>query len=426
MPQIKIERIVHSGLGMGRLPDGKKVFVPYVLPDEEVVVNILENRRDYVFAEPKDIISKSVHRITPKCQYYKLCGGCHLQHTHYENQLTLKKDAFVDTVSRIYGQDIKGLKIEVFPSPKEFHYRHSVRLKVSPFGHLGFNRLRSDQIERIDFCFLAKRHINSFLAFFNNSPNLTRTLKDIESITLETCPSTERLYLVLNVGTKKVPHALNNLLNLQIAGLKVIHKGEVLYNQRQDDSKCRVFSFYDKTMEASPGVFMQHNWDVNLMLVDYLIRNLKETGLESIIDFHAGAGNFILPLGRYFKKRLACDINTQALVDLRNNMKRWGQDIEIHNLSAEGMLKMLTSKGEQIDVVLIDPPRGGCKDLAQGIHELNPKIIVYISCDPPSLARDLKILRVHGYVPEKIAIFDMFPQTFHIESVTILRRENLS
>ncbi|NPB09904.1 MAG: class I SAM-dependent RNA methyltransferase, partial [Thermodesulfobacteria bacterium] len=198
------------------------------------------------------------------------------------------------------------------------------------------------------------------------------------------------------------------------------HRGRRLFPVPQEVSGLgRETLFY-----ALPGVFVQANWEINLRLISYVREIARLSGEEEVLDLHCGMGNFLLPLGTKALGGLGVDTDHRAIGDARYNLKAWGlKNLRVEVMSALEALMELFKNAETFPVVLLDPPRGGCKELIRFLPDIATDRLVYVSCDPPTLARDLRLLRERGFEIESIRAFDMFPQTYHLESATLLVRK---
>ncbi len=433
---VRIEKLVHGGDGLAHLPDGQVVFVSGVLPGEEVRINVFQRLGDYALAHPVEILTPAPERREPVCPYFPECGGCQWQHMAYEAQTRFKLETFRETLARL-GEIDPELIEGIVPSPKPLGYRHRLQFHVhQETGALGFLKRRSHDLVPLRSCALATPEINQVLSVLPDLPAWKRLHPYVKRVNLGTS-LTEGLVTML-IWIKVAPRVedLEEILSA-LPVLKAIYywvrgrepKGP--FPKDAPDKGARFFPVSkevsgltkETVFQAAPGVFVQNNWDINLELIRY-VRALAQSGSdEEVLDLHCGMGNFLLPLATGAKAGLGVDTDHRAISDGQANANRWGlSNVRFEVLSAVEALLECLKMGEPYPVVLLDPPRGGCKELVRFLPDIAIDRLIYVSCDPPTLARDLKLLVRQGYEVKRIKAFDMFPQTFHLESATLLTR----
>ncbi len=433
---VTIEKLVHGGDGLAHLPNGQVVFVPGVLPGERVRIRVFQKLGDYSLAYPFEIIDPSPERVDPKCPYFPKCGGCQWQHISYEAQIRFKLDIFKETIFRI-GGITPDLVEDIVPSPKPLGYRHRLQFHVhQETGALGFLKRRSHDLVPIRSCALATKEINQILGSLPDIPAWKRIHPFVKRVNIGTSLVDARVTILF--WTKVVPKK-DDLAEI-IEALPIIKA--IFYWTRGpnpvgpfppevSDGGVRFFSVpkeilglrADMVFQATPGVFVQNNWEINLRLIS-LVKELANTTIdEKVLDLHCGIGNFLLPLIVNARRGYGVDADHRAINDALKNAQRWGiKNVKFSVISDTEALLECIKLGEVYPVVILDPPRGGCKELVRFLPDIAIDRLIYVSCDPPTLARDLKLLIRQGYVLKKIKAFDMFPQTFHLESVTLLTR----
>ena len=428
---VEIEKLVFGGYGLSRLKNGKIVFVPFVIPEEKVKIRIVQENKDFSEAELIDVIEPSPFRKEPECEYYQVCGGCQLQHISYEKQLELKIEILKDVFFRT------GLKEEIplekiIPSPKSYYYRNKLRLHVENFPFkIGFVKRKSYEVVGIKKCLLAEKQINSVLESLWNSEYWQNISVYSKRLNLEYSLGHKKVCLLF---WTKLPPLKENLLNLskEIQDIYAIFywlkgknpKGpipeELPYLGRRIFEVMPGLTYY-----AQPGVFLQTNWEINKCIIQHLLS--LGLPIESVLDLHCGIGNFLLPFA--FKnmgnKFLGVDTDSRAIEDAILNAEINGLSgiVDFLRKTALEALYDAIKFGDTYDLVLLDPPRGGCKELMRMLPDVAKKFIIYISCDAPTLARDMKLLIEAGYNLKRLWIFDMFPQTYHFEVVSFLEKE---
>ncbi|MCS7279697.1 MAG: 23S rRNA (uracil(1939)-C(5))-methyltransferase RlmD [Thermodesulfobacteriaceae bacterium] len=426
-PLITIEKVVFGGEGLGRLPDGKIVFVPYVAPGEKVKVEIVKEFQDYAWANLVEVIENSPFRREPLCEYYFTCGGCQLQHLNYEYQLQLKKEIFLDTFRRVGWKEEIPLEL-VFPSPKEFFYRNKLRLHVenNPLK-MGFVKRRSHEVLPIKFCYLAERKLNYVLKSLYEHPIWLKISNYSKRLNLEFSPEEDKTVLIFWSMLPPLEEDLEELS--KIPELKAIfywmrgRRPEGPFPKNSSYGGRRVFKGINQlTYYIQPGVFVQTNWEINLEIAKTFKKWIPE--YRKVLDLHSGMGNFLFSLIDKGDRFLGVDTDLRAIEDALYILSKLNLNgrIDFRNISAHEALHEALKTEETFDLVILDPPRGGCKEILKLLSEVAEKYILYVSCDPPTLARDLLILKKLGYQLIKLALFDMFPQTYHLEVLSLLQK----
>ncbi len=425
---VEIEKLVFGGEGLARLKNGKVLFVPFVLPGEKVKIKVVQESKDFAEAELLEVLETSPHRKKPECEYYQVCGGCQFQHIDYSKQVELKADILKDTFFRLGWKEEIPLEAYI-PSPKPLYYRNRLRLHVeSPPLNMGFVKRKSFEVLGIKRCFLAEKSINKALEGLWKSKAWERLSPYSKRIKIESSPAEEKACVVF---WSSLPPLKEDLLRLveEIPGVFCVFywlrgkrpKGpfpeDAPYSGRRIFKVLPGLDYY-----IQPGVFVQTNWEINRLIIESLLSLGLEA--ESILDLHCGMGNFLLPFAfkGMGKKFLGVDTDIRAIEDAIFTAERCGLSsvVDFQRKSALEALYEQVKLGETYDLVLLDPPRGGCKELMRLLPEVAKKYIIYLSCDAPTLVRDLKLLVEKGYELKKLFLFDMFPQTYHFETLAIL------
>ncbi len=435
---VTIEKLVYGGDGLARLPDGQIAFVPQVLPGEQVRIQIVQKFGDYVWARPVEILSPAQKRQEPPCSYYPACGGCQWQHIAYPAQLEFKLQIFKETLSRLAG--LGTVPIEgVHPSPRPLGYRHRLQFHVhSATGALGFLKRRSHDLVPLRSCALATPEINQVMSVLPDLPAWKRLHPYVKRLNLGTSLAEGLVTMLLWIKVEPRKEDLWEIFEA-LPVLKAIFywvRGRFPIGpipEEAPDNGVRLFPVppnisgqkEEVFFQAAPGVFVQNNWEINLSLIEYVRKIAGLSPGEEVLDLHCGMGNFLLPLSLLARGGKGVDTDPRAIKDARANVERWGlegKQVHFEVFSAMEALLECLKLGEVYPLVLLDPPRGGCKELLRFLPDIAIDRLLYVSCDPPALARDLKILIKQGFCVECIKVFDMFPQTYHSESVVLLRR----
>lgn len=396
--QIRIERLSYGGRGVGK-HNGKTVFVGNTVPGDVVEVRVTKDKKSYSEAEIEKITEPSPYRVRPVCEYFEKCGGCQWQNVDYQTQLHQKENILGDSIKRIGGftdVDIEGIE----PSDKQYGYRNRVVLNLwQQEGKIkvGYNEEKSSQKVSIAHCPVADENINRAIERINNLfENYELMNTGPGKITMAGGVKDS----VVAVDTGKISLLLNNLIEIS-------EKGEIKFRMLETD------------FVSSAGVFNQANYYINEKISEYILSFTRSACPQKVLDLYCGFGNFSIPLAKYSKQVLAVDSDKKAVNFARRNAEHNKTlNLMFKNDRVEKFLKTLSAN--EFDFVLLDPPRTGAREATKIITMLKPAFIVYVSCNPSTLARDLKVLSSGGYRVESVKPFDMFPQTYHIESVAIL------
>ena len=427
MDTLKIEKLIYGGKGLAR--DGKGViyFVPFVIPDETVEITAFK-KKGYYEAELTKIIDKSPIRITPPCKYFGICGGCDYQYIPYNEQLNFKKDILEETLKRVGALEVSIC--DIIPSKESFGYRNRVQLKVD-HNVLGFYKRGSHDIVDIDKCLLVKDEINDTFGIIKDFLKNT----SLNSSNIHIYSSDEQKILLTFIFDEKVDIPVKSIENFysqyssKFIGI-CIYKSKINKSKQEHLSHIKTFGqdylferAGDITYRVSSGDFFQVNSFQVENLISYITNYIKEKHFSKIIDVYCGVGTLTIPASKYVKNVIGIEANNTAIKDANYNKdSNKSYNIDFLNIDAEKSAEFIEK--EQPDSVFFDPPRTGVKtSLLEKICSLKSlKSIVYVSCEPPILARDLKTLTDKGFKIKKTTLLDMFPQTYHIESITILER----
>ena len=438
--ELTIEKLVYGGDGLARLEqaDGKRktVFVPLVLPEERVDAEIVEERPGFARARLERVIEPSAQRVMPPCPYFGECGGCRYQHTTYEEQLKLKRDILRETIARIAKIELP--EIEVHASPP-LNYRNRTRMKFAIVAGaetkfvIGYHKLGSRQLLPVRECPISSPLINRALAALWDlalTHDLPKGLAEVQLFTnaaddklqvdFLAQPNPDRASLEAFAGalSPKVPqvsgitllphiHTEDDPAAPELEGA-VGAKADTLFGRDYLDYEAAEFTY-----RVSAGSFFQTNRHLAATLIDLACRNASG---KLAIELYAGVGLFTVPLAKSFDRVVAVEAAPSSFADLKSNASRNTKTVES---TSEAFLEHTRQKP---DFVVVDPPRAGLgKRVVSGVKTLSPKSLAYVSCDPSTLARDLAGLTAAGYRVTEAHLVDLFPQTFHIE--TVLRME---
>ncbi|MEW5803928.1 MAG: 23S rRNA (uracil(1939)-C(5))-methyltransferase RlmD [bacterium] len=429
--EITIETMVHGGDGLGRI-DGCIVFVPKTAPGDHLRVRITSVENDYARAEVAEIIEPSPSRISPVCESFGECGGCQWQHISYEDQLQAKTEIVRQSLVR-EGKISEFQLQPIIPSPQKFHYRHRMQFSVNHrdrVPHIGLHREKTHDLIEMETCHLAHPLINSFLdrmrKLFLHHDN-----RFIQGIDLTVDGEGKRLLLVFHFkrGDEAEQTQLYRLIKESLPEVT----GAVLRSEEYKKSRTvlidgqqMLYPTIGFHLFIGPETFIQVNCEGNKVLAQTVLRQIAEaTGGKrvNILELHCGAGNFTLPASRLAKELVGVE-SCPASIEL-GRKSIWTSGITNTQLFSKSDLKgvkFLIRANRSFDLLLMDPPRCGCKEILEYIPQLGVNHIVYVSCNPPTLARDLGTLALLGYRVDTVQPIDMFPQTHHVECVARLSR----
>jgi 23S rRNA (uracil1939-C5)-methyltransferase len=424
--EIKIEKLVYGGKGIGKIND-KICFVPFVLPNEIVDVEIVKEKKSFFECKLNEIIEPSPYRIEPVCKYFTYCGGCDYQHIDYKNEVNIKKEILEETLSRI-GK-FENIKVDkVIPSEREYFYRNRTQLKV--WGNtIGFYKKESNQIVDIDSCYLIDEEINNGL---NGLRELIQFLdfRPLEIHIYKTNQSQILIKFVYNRKFKRFPLGLKHLrafFSPNIVGIGIYEKkGEFL---KRFITIGKTFGF-EKIEDIQYRVSIDSFFQINKYQVKNLIKEvvdeIKDKGYKKALDLYCGVGTLTFPLAKYVDFVIGIESNPFAIQDANHNKKLNNlKNIKFYRMEAQDIDKL--EDIQDTELVVIDPPRSGLsKKLVNFLLDMNSiDRIIYVSCNPSTLARDLNLLS-EKYEIEKVKMIDMFPRTYHIETIAVLRKIKIS
>ena len=421
--KLNIESMAYQGYGVGRF-NGKVIFVPHTVIGDEVWVEITEEKKRYSVGRLAQIIQPSLLRVDPPCPHFGVCGGCHWQHIAYEAHGELKRNILSETLKRL-GKLGKIPPIGVVPSPKPYGYRVRVQLKVKE-KVIGYYREGSRRIVDISHCPIAHPLVNQIIQILREQPGAFSNMEEIE---INASPEHGKGALLFHPHSydQKFERFAKEFLQSQLIlqGIAIEKKGGWTLFGNLSLSLTVSFRKAEKErnllLRISPGSFSQVNLEQNEKLIQAVVEFSGARENERVLDLYAGAGNLTLPLATHAKEVWGVEGIRTAVEDARFNAERNGiQNAYFIQGEVEEVLKDW-EKGRP-DQIVLDPPRAGCKKVVDLITGLEPKKIVYVSCEPTTLSRDLHLFSDRGYALEKLSLIDMFPQTYHMEVVGLLQK----
>jgi 23S rRNA (uracil1939-C5)-methyltransferase len=427
---LSIEKLIYGGEGLAHV-DGNTVFVPYVLPGEQVSGAVRTRKKQLIHATLREVKQPSSHRVAPPCPHFGVCGGCHYQHIDIAEQVKQKKEILRETLSRLGGVTWDGPIAEHSGEPFAYRNRAQWAFRDALPRAFGYFLPESAHILPIDACPVLSPGLAGLFAKLQNMARGNSLPPGV--LEVEAFANSDDAKFAMNIAFERFPKPAKDLTAEFREALPQLESLLLL-----DQSK-------DRFELAGPG-YLTHKaggysfrvshlsfFQVNRFLIEDLLKTVLEGAKGNfVLDLYAGVGFFTLPLAKSFARVMSVDANLAATGDLRTNAENAKVEVVAANEHVEDFLK---KHAEQPDFVVLDPPRAGLgAETAALLANLGAPKIAYLSCDPSTLARDLAVLTgsarkpateiapAHRYEIEQVDLFDLFPQTFHIETLVKLRR----
>lgn len=396
--EIRIIRLDNFGRGIAYYND-KICFISNAFPNELVDFKIVKETSKYIEGESINIIEKSSDRVESKCKYSRICGGCCFQEYDYSLENKYKEDKIKDLVERNLNISSDIVKNIVFDN--DLFYRNKLILHGDS-GILGLYKNKTNDVIDIDECIISNKKINIII-------NLLRNIKNIEEVLIRT--SNDEKQVIIDIKGN-----IDNYDFLLDCCDVLIINGEVV---SRDDRI--ITSIGDKKYYLSSNSFFQVNEFLIKKMFDKVLEYVKEIKPVNVLDLYCGTGSFGIYIADYVKNVIGVDYNSSNIKDALNNM-------ELNNISNVEYIcdkvENVIDKFNNYDLVIVDPPRAGLdKKSCQHLIDMNSEYIIYISCDPNTLMRDLKILS-NNYNIKEITPYNLFPKTYHCESISVLEKKN--
>lgn len=380
--ELELTGMVHGGSAVGRHED-RVVFVTYGIPGERVRARITQDKGRFLNAELVEVLSPAESRVQPHCPHFAHCGGCHWQHIDYPAQLEFKRQIVHDQMTRIGG--FTDVTVHpTLPSPSPWQYRSHATFRIAPDGRPGFFATDDQTIMPIDECHIIH-------------PALRETLPTIR----EYAPRTR--------------------IRAQVGSDGQAALFEVQRHQTEPASEVIYYTIKQHTFRCSGGSFFQVNLPQAEKLVELVLERLALNRQQRILDLYSGVGLFTAFMAERASQVVAVELFAPAVEDARFNLSNFG-NVDQYEGTIEAVLPGLKIA---FDAAVVDPPRTGMEVKAlESLVQHRPPRIMYVSCDPATLARDAKRLAGHGYRLGDIQPVDMFPQTYHVEAVVVFQTKN--
>ena len=396
--QYKIEKLDNFGRGISHI-NNKIVFISDALEDEVVDATTTYSNKKFDEAKVNEIIKVSRMRIKPICPYFDICGGCNLLHMNYDDQLKFKYNKVKDIIFKYLKEDIK---VNDVIYSNQFNYRNKASFEVKE--KLCYKMRKSTNLVDINYCYLLDKNINDIVHVLNNL-----NLKNINNITIRTGEE-DIMVIISGNPTQEIIDTLKEKAR------SIYLNDKLVYGKSNIVSKIGNYEFF-----VSDKSFFQVNKYNVKNLYDKVLEYAELTGNENILDLYCGTGTIGIYLSKYAKSVIGIEVNEQAIFDANVNKNK--NNIENISFICDTTSNINNIVNNDFDVIIVDPPRSGLdKNTINFLINSKAKRVVYVSCDIMTLVRDLNILK-QDYDIREITPVDMFPNTYHVETVCILERK---
>jgi 23S rRNA (uracil1939-C5)-methyltransferase len=431
---LTIEKLIYGGDGLARLPAaspgnkdhsrGKAVFVPFVLAGEKIEAALTEEKPGFARARAEKIVEPSAHRVVPPCPHFGSCGGCHYQHANYKHQLEVKKEILRENLRRMAKIELE-CEIQVHPSPP-WNYRNRSRLQVRarPEFAAGYYKFASHELLPVEECPISSPLINRGIEMLWQAGRAGKVVEGVREVEFFVNADDTKLLIEILCAPEARRAAVRGWIEElcasmpEIAGVVAFREPQKGVQERLVAAGASELTYQTKkaAYRVSAGAFFQTNRFLTDELVDVVTAGRSG---ELAIDLYAGVGLFSTALACDIRHVVSVEMSQISSDDLRYNLPANGKAVQA---TAEQYL-MKTASTAKPDLIVVDPPRSGLGDTtARALANMAAPRVTYVSCDPATLARDLVPLQAAGYRVEALHLFDLFPQTYHLETVAHLVR----
>jgi 23S rRNA (uracil1939-C5)-methyltransferase len=416
---LQLDHMAYGGDAIGRF-EGKAIFVPGGIADELVQVEIVEDHDRFARARLIDVLEASPDRVTPRCPHFGFdstsCGGCHWQHLAYEAQLRFKAQIVREQFERI-GRIAGAVVHAMLPSPQVWAYRNHVRFSTSADGSLGFQAAKSNRVVPIEVCYIVEAPI---LAYLQSS--LIERKRDGEIAGRRDSGTAGEHDSILSgeVNSQNSPRSRRTRVS-ETTNQRDNESAKVQINFIDDQIDVRLSNLKFETFnfQLSPDSFFQVNSSLIGALVDQVLLKLDPKSHETILDAYCGVGLFTRFIAPQADRVIGIESSPSAIHDAKQNLREF-TNVKLYRGLVE---KVLPTLDDKIDAAVVDPPRAGCgPQTIRALIDHRVQRIVYVSCDPSTLARDARQLIDGGYRLIEVQPIDLFPQTYHIENVALFSK----
>lgn len=449
--EIYIDNLAYGGEGIGRY-DGLTVFVADSVPGDKLLVEITTINKSFARGTIKEIIEPSEYRVKPACPLSKVCGGCQWLHIDYNEQLKAKKKIVEENLKKIAHLEIPIL--DVIKSEYNIEYRCKIQYpvqqtKVSKRVLAGYYRKGTHEIVNIKHCPVQPEIISTITQFLRDKIQelgLTayneKTKKGlIRHLVYRYSYSKKNLLVIIVINSKVIPVELSQLCKMLqenfnevigvLANFNTLNSNLIMSYETEliCDKDFIEENLEGRKFKISAGSFFQVNPVTAVKMFDAVHKIIEEKTVKpSILDVYAGVGSFAIWLKDLASRITAVEENPNAINDALENIKLNAKsdepEIKIIKGNADNVVQNLASENQRFEVTILDPPRKGCsEEVLKAAVNITDRLIIYVSCNPSTLARDLKFLKENGFIPEYVQPVDMFCHTYHIESIVVLNKQ---
>ena len=418
---LEIESLAYGPYGIGRI-ENQVIMVPATAPGDKISARVTNSKGNYAFGEMVRLLQPSPLRQAPPCPYVNDCGGCPWQQVQYEAQLKAKEQSVADALRRI-GK-LNGFELRpIIASPREYHYRRRIRLQCDKAKRIGFFRAFSHDLVEVDGCLIADNALNKVIPPLGSWINELDT--PIEYVEVVTGDEPNEIVAAGKIAGDFIPRddsACEHLIDQTngINGLILYAKnwrkewGHTAVSIRSDDGIC---------LKVKGDVFTQINAEGNRKLLRELLAGGGFEKNDQVLELYSGAGNFTFSIAKQAHEVVAVESYRQSI----DSGKRSAQLNAIANIRwicahVPAALERIAKQRERFSKIILDPPRAGAKGIERNLISLGAEKIIYVSCNPATLARDLSALARHGYRLTLVQPIDLFPHTFHVETLAMMTR----
>ncbi len=395
----------YGGDSVGRLPDGRAVFTPFVLPGERARIRLVDERRSFARGEVVELLQPAPARIQPRCPHFGECGGCHYQHLPYPAQLELKTAILRDQFARIALLPEPPIRAMV-PSPRPWNYRNSLQFHLTPQGKLGFQSAGGGSVVEIRECHLPEEALGELWPQIDLEP-----IPGLERIALRAGAGGEAM-LVLESSALEAPG-----LSVEELPVSAVHLGPAGALVLAGDEAIAL-QVLGRAFRVSAGSFFQVNLPAAELMVQHLLELLPLSAGDAVLDVYCGVGLFSAFLAPRAGQVIGVESSPSACEDFAANLDEF-DNVSLYQGEAGQVLPALKLRPA---AAVVDPPRAGLeKPALDALLAMRPPLLAYVSCDPSTLARDARRLLSGGYALRQVTPFDLFPQTYHIESISLFQ-----
>ena len=426
---VDVASLAFEGKGVAR-HEGRVVFVPLTAPGDRAEVLVRRDRSSFLEADLERVVTPGPARREPDCPLYSVCGGCHLMHMDYAAQLEAKRGFVRDALARIAHVPVEPDAVVGAPAESGYRRRATLRGRVTPRGVvLGFLRSATHDLVDVPSCMVLAPVLDAAEGALR--AELDREAENLQDSELRAdlvADAGGRVAFLIWAERRHAPAWERIGRTLAVAGAVAVvrdERGQVLF--ATDPVKFHYALDVPGgalAYQFTPGSFTQIHFEQNQKLVETVLERAGPGPFEAVLDLYSGIGNYALPLARRAKAVLGIESSPVAVADARANAAAAGlAHVEFECTSAQAAVSKLIEQNRTFDLVLLNPTRAGAEGLGQDLVRLGAKRMIYVSCHPPTLARDVAQLVQGGYRLERVSPIDLFPQTYHVESVALLTRE---